>query len=164
MSRGELSLLDESYFLHDYKARTKEAQDITDQVTRSHNLNAEQERAFRLIANHASSIAPQQLKMYIGGMAGTGKSRVVHAVKKFFEERKEDGRYVVIAPTGTAAAQLHGSTYHSLLGFGSDDDEGERRSDQTSLRSAQDRLKGVEYIIFDEISMVPCYDLYKISA
>ncbi|PPQ65718.1 hypothetical protein CVT26_000335 [Gymnopilus dilepis] len=164
LSTQQLRLLDESYFLRDYKARTKEAQDIIEHVSSAQKLNSEQERAFRLIANHASSLAPEQLKMYIGGMAGTGKSRVVHAVKNFFELRKESGRYVVIAPTGTAAAQLHGSTYHSLLGFAQDDDDGERRSDQTSLRSAQDRLKGVNYIIFDEISMVPCHDLYKISA
>ncbi|PPQ81451.1 hypothetical protein CVT26_007746 [Gymnopilus dilepis] len=164
----QLRLLDSKYFLRAFKARTQKAQDIIDFVAEAEKLNAEQERAFRLIANHASSLAPQQLKMYIGGMAGTGKSRVVHAVKKFFEMRKEDGRYIVVAPTGTAAAQLHGSTYHSLLGFsvGSDDDKEEhgRSNNQTSLRAAQERLKGVEYIIFDEISMVPCHDLYKISA
>lgn len=159
-----IRLLDKKYFLKDFEARTKEAQDITDRVAEMSSLNKEQERAYRIIANHASSLAPDQLKMYIGGMAGTGKSRVVHAIKKFFELRKEDGRYVVIAPTGTAAAQLNGSTYHSLLGIGDQSGDKAQRNDQTALRTAQERLTGVEYVIFDEISMVPCHDLYKISA
>src|SRR3984885_12624838 len=35
---------------------------------------------------------------------------------EFFKSRNESHRFVVLAPTGTAAALLHGSTYHSFLG------------------------------------------------
>ncbi|EEB97111.1 hypothetical protein MPER_03631, partial [Moniliophthora perniciosa FA553] len=41
-------------------------------------LNEEQERAFRIIANHAASKTPEQLKMYIGGMGGTEKKTTVY--------------------------------------------------------------------------------------
>ena len=55
--------------------------------------------------------------MYIGGMGGTGKSQVLKALKCFFELRKESHRFVVVAPTGNAAALLAGSTYHYLFGI-----------------------------------------------
>ena len=48
-------------------------------------LNTDQERAFCIIANHASTEKPEQLLMYIGGMAGTGKSQVIKAQTAFFE-------------------------------------------------------------------------------
>jgi len=50
------------------------------------------------------------------GMGGTGKSQVVKALMDFYKFRNESHRFVVLAPTGTAAALLHGSTYHSFLG------------------------------------------------
>ena len=39
------------------------------------SLNEAQERAFRIVANHAVESNGEQLKMYLGGMAGTSKSR-----------------------------------------------------------------------------------------
>ena len=49
-------------------------------------MNNEQVRVFRIIANHAQSKGSPQLKMYIGGMGGTGKSRVIKALVSFFEK------------------------------------------------------------------------------
>ncbi|KAH7871528.1 uncharacterized protein C8R40DRAFT_1054738, partial [Lentinula edodes] len=48
--------------------------------TDQYSLNEEQERAFKIVANHASSPLHEQLKMYIGGMGGTGKSQVLKAL------------------------------------------------------------------------------------
>ncbi|PPQ97805.1 hypothetical protein CVT26_012849 [Gymnopilus dilepis] len=161
---ADVKLLDSSYFLHDFKARTSQAQQITDKIAQEAQLNKEQDRAFRIVANHAASLAPEQLKMYIGGMAGTGKSRVVHALKKYFEDRGESGRYVIVAPTGTAAAQLNGFTYHSLLGINEQGSGDNGRGSAAALRESQERLNGVDYLIFDEVSMVAENAFYKISA
>ena len=80
----------------------------------------------------------------------------------FFKERNESHRIMILAPTGSAAALLNGSTYHSVLGIGS---EGNRtRNEQTSQRNVCERLDGVDYIFLDEISMVACHELYQISA
>ena len=49
-------------------------------------MNNEQERAFRIIANHVQSKGSPQLKMYMGGMGGKGKSRVIKALVSFFEK------------------------------------------------------------------------------
>jgi len=83
-------------------------------------LNEEQDRAFHIVENYACSPDSDQLKMYIAGMAGTGKTQVLKALVEFFELRKESHRLVVVAPTGSAAALLKGSTYHSMFGINSD--------------------------------------------
>jgi hypothetical protein len=99
--------------------------------------------------------------MYIGGMGGTGKSQVLKAVSSFFESRNETYRFIVVAPTGTAAALLSGSTYHSVLGI--NDMNGGAQATKT-LMQVQTRLLGVDYIFLDEVSMLSCHDMYRISA
>ncbi len=46
-------------------------------VSAEFSLNAEQERAYNIIVQHAQSAIPEQLRMYIGGMGGTGKTQVL---------------------------------------------------------------------------------------
>ncbi|KAJ7163699.1 hypothetical protein C8R46DRAFT_901899, partial [Mycena filopes] len=73
-------------------------------------LNEEQERAFKIVADHASGSPSEPLKMYIGGMGGSGKSQVFKAIIAFFATRKEDYRFMVLGPTGSTAALVNGST------------------------------------------------------
>jgi hypothetical protein len=136
------------------------AVNVLESVVQKFKLNTEQERAFRIVANHATINNPTQLKMYLGGMGGTGKSQVLKALVDFFKERNESHRIIIIAPTGSAAALLNGSTYHSVLNIGSD----RARNDASSQISVRERLDGVDYIFLDEISMVACHELYQISA
>src|SRR5882762_9733386 len=75
----------------------------------------------------------------------------------------ESHRFVVLAPTGTAAALLHGSTYHSFLGVPIDGQTA-LRNETTNNAQVRARLDGVEYIFLDEVSMVACNDNYKISS
>ena len=65
----------------------------------------------------------------------------------------------MVAPTGAAAALLNGSTYHSVLGI--NDSE---FSTSKSLAQIRARLDGVDYIFLDEVSMLSCRDMYKISS
>ena len=96
-------------------------------------------------------------------MAGTGKSQVIKALIHFFAERQESYRFACIAPTGTAAALIGGSTYHSLLGILRGDDTGQA-TNMASLAQVRARLQNVEYIFIDEISMVDCRSRYDICA
>jgi len=96
--------------------------------------------------------------MYIGGMAGTSKSQVLKALKSFFKERNESYLFIVVAPTGSAAALLGGSTYHSLFGISDYNEKG-----LTNLAQVRLRLIGVDYIFLDEVSMLSCHDMYHIS-
>jgi hypothetical protein len=131
---------------------------INDTIT-DYLLNSEQERAFRIISNHATINNPEKLCMYLGGMGGTGKSQVIKALMKFYDKRKENHRFLVVAPTGAAAALLNGSTYHSVLGI----NDGEFMSAK-SLAQIRANLDGVDYIFLDEVSMLSCHDMYKISS
>ncbi|KAA1478948.1 hypothetical protein DENSPDRAFT_788621, partial [Dentipellis sp. KUC8613] len=110
----EVKLVDKKYLCHDFKAKNLEDQNQIDSIVREYTLNAEQERAFRIVANHAMTPDAGQLKMYLGGMAGTGKSQVIKALTCFFERRNEEFKFMILAPTGSAAALVGGSTYHSV--------------------------------------------------
>jgi hypothetical protein len=57
----------------------------SDRVVQDWSLNDEQARAFKIIAEHSRVNNPEPLRMFIGGPAGTGKSRVINALKDFFE-------------------------------------------------------------------------------
>ncbi|KAF7977845.1 hypothetical protein HWV62_2599 [Athelia sp. TMB] len=101
--------------------------------------------------------------MYLGGMGGTGKSTVIKALVKFFQARNEAHRFIIVAPTGAAAALLNGSTYHSVFGINdrNDDNTGSQIKQVAQIRSS---LEGVEYVFLDEVSMLGCRSMYGISA
>lgn len=126
-------------------------------------LNREQEKAFRIVANHACSIAPNQLLMHLGGMGGTGKSTVVKALTSFFKGRQEKHRFVLLGPTGTSAALIGGSTYHSFLGINSNSG-GSESGTLAKVEEVRERLTAVSYILIDEHSMLNCRMLCAISA
>jgi len=158
-SYNEVKVVGVDYLDKNFRANELECQEHIDTTARDFSLNAEQERAFRIVANHAADGGKEQLKMYLGGMGGTGKSQVIKALIQLFEKRNESHRFIVLAPTGSAAALLSGSTYHSVLGIN------EWMADnQKSFAKIRTRLQGVDYIFFDEVSMLSCRDMYKICA
>jgi len=157
-SLAEVKIVDKTYLTAKFKAKVEKEQNIIDSTVSDFLLNIDQERAFRIIANHASTEKPGQLIMYIGGMAGTGKSQVIKALTAFFEKRNESHRIVITAPTGTAAALVGGSTYHSILGIN------DKSASTISMAKVRTRLDGVDYMFLDEVSMLSCHDMYNISA
>lgn len=126
-------------------------------------LNLEQNRAFRIICAYlrgeSGDHESDTLKMYLGGIGGTGKSTVIKAVITFLECRNEAHRYAVLAPTGSAACLLEGSTYHSALGL----NPKQKDIHQNSLDDLKDRFATVDLIFLDEVSMLSCEDMYRIT-
>ncbi len=59
------------------------------EVSNMFSLNKEQDRAFHIVSQHSICPISDQLRMYIGGMSGTGKSQVIKALSEFFNQRKE---------------------------------------------------------------------------
>ena len=157
---NDVHVVDKTYMTRSFFS--KEWQKNIDSVSDDFKLNKEQDRAFRIVANHACSPDSEQLKMYIAGMGGTGKTQVIKALVEFFRVRNESHRFITVAPTGSAAALLQGSTYHSMFGINSD----EKRIGSSAIQLAQvkERLEGVQYIFLDEVSMLSCRDMYLISA
>jgi len=160
---NNVQVVDQSYLLKSFKARLSETQMSIDKTVKTFRLNTEQERAFRIIANHAVTPQSEQLKMYLGGMGGTGKSQVIKALIDLFNQRNESHRFVVLGPTGTSAALLGGSTYHSFLGIWSSDEDNSPNNNVT-MAQISGRLEGVDYIFLDEVSMLACHAMYNISS
>ena len=150
-----VKIVDKSYFERDF--HIDGVSNIVNSTVKDFTLNREQERAFRIIANHAVCCNPEQLRMYLGGMGGTGKSQVIKALSNFFTARNEAHRFIIVAPTGTAAALLGGSTYHSMFGIND-------RGGGSRLGHVKAKLAGVEYVFFDEVSMLSARDLYRINS
>ena len=94
--------------------------------------------------------------VFLTGEAGTGKSEVV---KIFIEEaRKKDKQLLIMAPTGTAADNLHGETIHRAL----DAKIGIQKNNRT-LTERKDVLRVADVVIIDEISMCR-FDLFEYVA
>ncbi len=144
-----------------YNATHKHCHNVADKILQEFALNYEQERAFRLVTNHSSGPKGNPLKMYIGGMGGMGKTCVLQALVAYFKALGESYHLVVVAPTGTAAALIGGSTYHYI--FGINDARGDNILNKL-LSEVKSCLNGVNYVFFDEVSMLSCSDLYRISA
>ena len=108
-NQNDVQIVDRSYLQKDFKAQSDNAQKLIEHVIKIFFLNSEQERSFRIVANHAVTPGAEQLIMYLDVL-----EYVIKALMHFFKSRNESHRFVVLAPTGTAAALLLGSTYHSF--------------------------------------------------
>ncbi|KAJ7776561.1 hypothetical protein DFH07DRAFT_693050, partial [Mycena maculata] len=127
---------------------------------RKWTLNPEQAHAFRIIACHSLETQPDQLRMFLSGPGGTGKSRVIHALQDFFQLRGQNRRFRLAAYTGVAARNINGMTLHSALCIS------QRSSNSTQTRTRRDLIamwEGVDYLFIDEVSMVGCAFLLQIS-
>src|SRR5882762_4596082 len=88
-NQNDVQIVDRSYLERNFKAQSEAAQNLIEGVVMKFDLNSEQERAFRIVANHAATPGAEQLIMYVGGMGGTGKSQVIKALMDFFKSRNE---------------------------------------------------------------------------
>jgi hypothetical protein len=88
---------------------------------------------------------------YVGGEGGTGKSRVIHAIKDMF--RLKDGPHTLLltGASGNAAALIGGVTLHSATNIGFED-----RAAKTKNIPEEEKLrwKNMIMLIVDEISQV----------
>ncbi|KAF8073352.1 hypothetical protein FPV67DRAFT_1410472, partial [Lyophyllum atratum] len=92
--------------------------DISD-LAQKWTLNAEQNRAFKMITDQATEKTPKKpLILYIAGQAGTGKTRIIKAVKTFFDLRQQSRRFRLTSFMGMAARNISGVTIHASLAFG----------------------------------------------
>jgi hypothetical protein len=75
-NQNDVQVVDRSYLQKNFKAQSESAQKLIEDIEKF-ELTSDQERAFRIVANHAVSPGSEQLMMYVGGMGGTGKSQVI---------------------------------------------------------------------------------------
>jgi PIF1-like helicase len=125
-------------------------------------LNKKQSLAFKIVAHHSmsldlnpsfhfSELGPNnQLLMGIFGEGGTGKSRVIDAICKWFSDLDRKDEILITATTGAAAIKVNGQTLHSALGI---------RKERNRTKSAVSaRIRSLwrnrRYLIIDEVSML----------
>jgi len=84
--------------------------------------------------------------IFVNGKAGSGKSTLIRYLRYSFKDKN----VVVVAPTGVAALNVHGSTIHSLFHFPP------RFIDLNDIHQVTDRKLycKIDIIIIDEVSMV----------
>ncbi|KAG1877563.1 hypothetical protein F4604DRAFT_1924208 [Suillus subluteus] len=106
-------------------AGTDSNRDVTDDGSRliesviiEYGLNDEQTHAFHIIVEHRCGKSEEPLRMFIGGAGGTGKSRVINALKEYFCRKGEQRRFRLVSFMGVAARNISGMTLHAVLGIG----------------------------------------------
>ncbi len=90
--------------------------------------------------------------IFLTGGAGSGKSYVVRE----FMKNKDDKMMPILASTGAAAVLLGGRTFHSFFGLGIM--EGGAQATLKRIlenKATLKRIKKVEGVVIDEISMIP---------
>jgi len=111
------------------------------------------------IQNRLSEEQAYALKMcesgeniFLTGGAGSGKSYVIRE----FMKNKDSQQMPILASTGAAAVLLGGRTFHSFFGLGIMEG-GAQATLQRLLQNkpALKRIKKVEGVVIDEISMIP---------
>ena len=72
-------------------------------------LNFEQRKAFHILTDHALSplMRRSPLRMFLNGPAGTGKSRIINAVKDFFNAWGNERKFRLASYMGIAARNIN---------------------------------------------------------
>ena len=109
-----------------------------------------QKVAYNIVKSHSDNmfVDKDPLCLIVIGVAGTGKSYLIHALHSLLQQK-----CAITATTGKASYNIKGVTVHSLLKLpvgtrGNKDLAGE------SLCRLQQSLNGIRYIIIDEYSML----------
>ena len=138
-------------------------QDKIDLIAQEFSLGKDQMIAFRIVTDHSlghGKFGPQ-LQMGVFGEGGTGKSRLIEAIRAWFTCIGREGELAVTAMTGVAARNIKGVTVHSSLAI-----PPQESSDECWTRRISDKKeeewKQQRYLIVDEISMMSCKLITKI--
>ena len=67
-------------------------------------------QVYTTVCEHFEADNPPPLRMIISGTAGTGKSYLIHCLRILLQDQ-----LCIAAPTGVAAFNVDGHTFHSLL-------------------------------------------------
>lgn len=126
-------------------------------IVGKYTLNGEQSRALRIIAHQSLGIGRvgDQLLMGVFGEGGTGKSRVIEAIRDWFNFIGHGRRLITTATTGAAAVRINGSTLHSAVGIPVEAGDSEKDIKVSRVTDKQVLYwKEVDYIVIDEVSMM----------
>ncbi|KAI6798523.1 hypothetical protein KC332_g15937 [Hortaea werneckii] len=118
-------------------------------------LDAQQQEAYD------DAVAGRNL--FITGAAGSGKATIIRMLISALQDRGK--RVRICAPTGKAAEQIGGTTYHSFLKLNQGTNNNSIRQLEWKARASwlRPQLKDTDVLFIDEISMVQNEDLQRID-
>lgn len=102
-------------------------------------------------------------RVLVQGKAGTGKSALIKEMCSLIQQNTPFASgcaYQVLAPTGAAAINVDGKTFHNFLRIPV---SGFTELRGQSLRELQNKFKSIKFLIFDEYSMIGARMLHKIN-
>ena len=119
-------------------------------------LNEEQKRAIHIIADHTTgrSKVGAQLLMGIFGEGGTGKSRLIKAIRAWFVALSHWNELMVTATTGTAAFNVKGRALYSAVGIPVENGDGTRVVTMSDKKAKE--WEDRQYLIINKVSMMDC--------
>jgi DNA replication protein DnaC len=123
------------------------------------NLEGRQREAYDHVTSAIADPNAAQLRVAVIGEAGTGKSKLIHAITRFTRDRFGPNAARVMAYMGIAAYNIHGVTIHSTMGFRQSSGRQSVANDpriksQETLDKLRRKFQDVKIIIVDEISLV----------
>ena len=98
------------YFLNTQKNRNEPSWQISSKVIDISSFSSNQLLAYHIILKHFNSSNELPLHLLIKGIAGSGKSYVIDAVKNVVNKKSQ-----VLAYTGKASFNVNGVTLHYFL-------------------------------------------------
>jgi len=118
-------------------------------------MNTEQQVAFDLIVQGKS--------IFLTGIAGSGKSYLIREIAKWAHENNI--RIGITSSTGASATLIGGRTLHSFLGIGLGTKDAQSLAKSVRYRNqfAYEKVKTLDILLIDEISMIDAELFDKIS-
>ncbi|KJZ70840.1 hypothetical protein HIM_09754 [Hirsutella minnesotensis 3608] len=116
-----------------------------------------------------------QLRQFVGGEGGTGKSRIIEALVELFSKKRLSNRLLITATSGTAAARINGITIPSACGFTKDQGAGANMAkdlDVVRLPKQAERFvhgqsrmdwQEKDVLVIDEVSMLGSRTLHAVN-
>lgn len=126
-------------------------------VCAAETLNSDQRRVLYRVGKQIwDDTAVQGLNLFCSGVGGTGKTRVINAIKSLLSELGLLDTLVLAAPTGAAAILIGGNTLHFACNM---------RLGVTKPNVTQDTRnlwRNRRFMIIDEVSMMSASLLWKV--
>jgi len=130
-------------------------EDVNKAIT---NLNIDQTIIFSKIKGHLNSDSTENLRMFVSGCGGTGKSYLINTIAQWLSATNANAKSIsvaITAPTGLAAYNVGGVIIHRLLMLPVEHGSTAKYEElsSTSLSIVCNTLIDLKLLIIDEISM-----------
>lgn len=127
----------------------------------SNNIEEEEGKSLSAEQQQVLLLANKGISFFYTGAAGSGKSHVLHLIRKSLLKKYKGKGVYVVAPTGIAAANVCGVTIHNFAGIGIKDESVDVQVEKIKhYYTAHERWKNANVLIIDEVSMLSC-DLFE---